>query len=216
MYSENDGVEDHRCFLWGGKICHNDDRKDKLIQKVLVELKRENIIGNKKSDTDKVYKALQKAGIRNLIEYSRSIHAEMEAILSVARSNKPGMIGATMYASTFPCHNCARHIVAAGIGKVIYIEPYPKSLATELHRDALSENSKDQDSHVTFQQFDGVAPKNVMRFFRSGVDRKSDGKKIERDKRVATPVFQPPLDSFTIYEQKVVEELHEAEQSAKK
>jgi len=55
-----------------------------------------------------------------------------------------------------------------------------------------------------------------MRFFRSGVDRKSDGKKIERDKRVATPVFQPPLDSFTIYEQKVVEELHEAEQSAKK
>ncbi|MDN3612645.1 hypothetical protein QWZ16_23945 [Vibrio ostreicida] len=26
----------------------------------------------------------------------------------------------------FPCHNCAKHIVASGIKRVVYVEPYPK------------------------------------------------------------------------------------------
>lgn len=39
--------------------------------------------------------------------------------------------------TTFPCHYCARHIVAAGIYEVQYIEPYPKSKALQLHADAI-------------------------------------------------------------------------------
>lgn len=215
LYSPEDKQNDHRCYLWGGKICHNDDRKKKLRQKILLELKTEGVISGTEKDVSKVSAALDRTDIKSLIEYSRSIHAEMEAILSVARSGKHGLIGATIFTSTFPCHNCARHIVAAGIQKVVYIEPYPKSLATDLHNDALSESAKDEGTYVIFQQFDGVAPKNVLRYFKSGVERKTTGQKIQREKRDAKPVFQPPLDSFTIYEQKVVEELHEAESSAK-
>lgn len=36
-------------------------------------------------------------------------------------------MGTTLYATMYPCHNCARHIVAAGIRKVIYIERYGES-----------------------------------------------------------------------------------------
>jgi deoxycytidylate deaminase len=30
---------------------------------------------------------------------------------------------------SFPCHMCARHIIATGLREVVYIEPYPKSVA---------------------------------------------------------------------------------------
>ena len=44
-------------------------------------------------------------------------HAEMEALLSCARSGVSTR-GATLYSTTFPCHNCAKHIIAAGVARV--------------------------------------------------------------------------------------------------
>ena len=38
-----------------------------------------------------------------------------------------------MYVTTFPCHNCAKHIIAAGLERVVYLEPYPKSRAKTLY-----------------------------------------------------------------------------------
>ena len=38
--------------------------------------------------------------------------------------------------TTCPCHNCTRHIIAAGLSSVTYIEPYPKSRAADPHEDA--------------------------------------------------------------------------------
>ncbi|MDP1626942.1 anti-phage dCTP deaminase [Parvibaculum sp.] len=75
-------------------------------------------------------------GVNDLIEYSRSIHAEMNAILNAARGGE-STNGCILLCTTFPCHNCARHLVAAGISKVCYIEPYTKSLAVELHSDSI-------------------------------------------------------------------------------
>ena len=43
----------------------------------------------------------------------------------------------TLFATTFPCHHCARHIVAAGIRRVVYVAPYAKSRAVDLHDDAI-------------------------------------------------------------------------------
>ena len=51
-----------------------------------------------------------------------AIHAEERAILSLGgRSAKDG----TIYATTFPCFQCARYIVDAGIKRVVYVEAYP-------------------------------------------------------------------------------------------
>ncbi len=71
---------------------------------------------------------LERTSLRNLTEYGRAVHAEMEAIMSCARTGR-SVRGATMYVTTFPCHSCARHIIASGIKRVVYVEPYPKSRA---------------------------------------------------------------------------------------
>lgn len=96
-------------------------------------------------------------GVGDLIEYSRSIHAEMDAILNAARSGIPPQ-GCILYTTTFPCHNCARHIVAAGIKAVYYMEPYIKSLADELHSDSLVHESN-ENSKVVIKPFTGVGPR---------------------------------------------------------
>jgi deoxycytidylate deaminase len=136
----------------------------------------------------------------------------MEAIISCARRGIGSLIGGRLYSTTFPCHNCARHIVASGIREVYYIEPYPKSLALDLHNDAVSTDEGDRGAKVVFLQYDGVAPKNVLKLFRNEQDRKSGGKAVVRDKKKATPVFCPAMDGFTTYEQMIVKDLKEKEE----
>lgn len=52
----------------------------------------------------------------DITEYGRAVHAEMEALLSCARSGTSSR-GAHLFTTTFPCHNCAKHIVGAGSWK---------------------------------------------------------------------------------------------------
>ena len=63
----------------------------------------------------------------------------MDALLSAGREGV-STVGTRLFVTTFPCHYCARHIVGAGVYEVQYIEPYPKSLALELHNDAIETN----------------------------------------------------------------------------
>ena len=51
-----------------------------------------------------------------------AIHAENMAIMNAAGRNLDGTI---LYTTTFPCSQCARQIVYAGIKEVVYVEPYP-------------------------------------------------------------------------------------------
>ena len=128
LYCSEDGERDHRCFKLTGGICFNDDHKGRLYGAIFRELRKETVLGPGVT-AERVVKALKRTDIKNLIEYSRAVHAEMEAIISVARGNKPGLVGATLFCTTFPCHSCARHIVASGIGRVVYIEPYAKKFS---------------------------------------------------------------------------------------
>jgi hypothetical protein len=106
--------------------------------------------------------------------------------------------GGTLYTTTFPCHNCTRHIIAAGITRVVYIEPYPKSRAVNLHGDAIrladAGDKYDRTSHkkgkwkVPFVPFVGVGPRRFFDLFSmelsSGyvLERKTDGRAITWDR----------------------------------
>lgn len=103
-------------------------------------------------------------GIKDIIEYSRSIHAEMEALMSALRSGTP-TTGAVLYSTTYPCHNCARHIVAAGIDKVYYLEPFVKSLALELHHDSIVHDEANDTERVALLPFTGVGPRLYAELF---------------------------------------------------
>jgi deoxycytidylate deaminase len=110
-------------------------------------------------------------GVKDLIEYSRSIHAEMSALLAAGRSGVPA-VNTALYCTTYPCHNCARHLVAAGVLEVYYIEPYVKSLASELHYDAIATELPGPEAvkagHVgrmTILPFTGVGPRMYDEYF---------------------------------------------------
>ena len=197
-------AEDKRCYRWGGKICHNDFRKQELAKNIAKSIAGE---GGDDSKFTEVFEKVASSDSRNLIEFSRSVHAEMEAIVSVARDGKGSTAEGVLYTTTFPCHNCARHIVAAGIMRVVFIEPYSKSLALDLHSDAIT--LTDETGKVQFQQYEGFAPRSSLRVFSSlGRDRKdTSGKYIESPRRGASPLFPHPLDSYMTSEELVIQEL---------
>ncbi len=85
---------------------------------------------------DNFLKAIKPTRFRAITEFGRAVHAEMDALTTAARQGI-SVAGATLVCTTFPCHNCTRHVIASGIRKVLYVLPYSKSLARELHGDAL-------------------------------------------------------------------------------
>jgi deoxycytidylate deaminase len=113
------------------------------------------------------------AQIRNLIEFGRAVHAEMAALIDAARRGV-SVSGCTMYVTTFPCHLCARHIVAAGIRRLVYIEPYAKSRTADLYPDSIAIEQK-PCGKVQFEPFVGIAPRQYMKLFSMG-PRMSDGR----------------------------------------
>lgn len=127
---------------------------------------------------------LKNTRMMNLTEFGRSVHAEMDALLSAGRVGLP-VKECDLYCTTFPCHNCAKHIVTAGIRRVLYIEPYPKSLAARLHGDALTTGNEHNDK-VAFEPFRGVAPRMYATLFSSmnpvgkRVKRKDDAGNFDR------------------------------------
>ena len=113
------------------------------------------------------------------LEYGRVVHAEMSAITDAARLGR-SLAGSTLYCTTFPCHMCAKHIVAAGIKRVVFLEPYPKSLASELHGDSLRVEDTDRGAYqrfpaVSFEHFHGITPRRYRELFERGRRKAADG-----------------------------------------
>jgi len=136
-------------------------------------------------------------GLKDLTEFGRAVHAEMNALLDAALRGVP-VAGATLHSTTFPCHNCARHIIGAGIARVVFIEPYTKSKAEQLHADAatIARSGRDPDK-VAFEPFVGVAPRRYLKMFDAAA-RERLGHLARRDetghrhafvKKQAFPVF---------------------------
>jgi cytidine deaminase len=110
------------------------------------------------------------AMILDLTEFGRVVHAEMCAICDAARLGR-SLKGATLYCTTFPCHNCTKHILAAGIRRVVYMEPYPKSRAKQLHAHEI-EIEEEVTGKVSFVPFMGISPFRYRDIFRKGKRKK--------------------------------------------
>ena len=126
-----------------------------------------------------------------LIEFTRCLHAEQAAIINAARSGV-GTQGATLYTTTFPCHECAKMIVGAGIVEVHYVEPYPKSLVARLYRHLIDTSPSVKAERglilakVPFHQFLGIAPRYYARAFTAG-ERKTEYGLVTFDRQRACP-----------------------------
>ncbi|MHC2399065.1 deoxycytidylate deaminase [Bradyrhizobium barranii subsp. barranii] len=149
--------------------------------------------------------AMQNPSIANsqfmdALEYGRIIHAEMSAICDAARLGRP-LGGATLFSTTFPCHMCAKHIVAAGIEKVVFLEPYPKSLTSNLHGDSVRIELADRGRHhsypsVEFTHFHGISHRRYRELFERGRRKDEHGNflewtnpRVEEEKRMPRPII---------------------------
>jgi deoxycytidylate deaminase len=154
------GPGDRRDHILG--VDTNQQQREKIVQRLLDEL-------HSVTPSDKSALRAKFKDILDITEFGRAVHAEMDALLTCARAGVSPK-GATLYVTTFPCHNCTRHIIAAGIQRVIYIEPYAKSRAEELHEDAIivEEKTMDRRRHrnkVPFTHFVGVGPRRYFDLF---------------------------------------------------
>lgn len=199
---------DNRCVHKGK--CFNDKYKDKLCSEISNILSIKLDLDAKKAN-DLAIEIKNNSRLKDLIEYSRSVHAEMDAITSVAREGGVSVEGGTLYSTTFPCHSCARHIIASGIKSVVYIEPYEKSLARRLHGDDISYDPDESDRNpnkVIFMHFEGVSPKQYMSFFCLRGSRKDQNGDVVKDTIIpAHKVAQEYLDNYREFEKKVIKNL---------
>ena len=167
--------EDFRCAFHHG-YCSSVREQNRIIDELISIFP-----GLQEDGVEGARAKLRKSPIGQLLEFSRAVHAEMDALLAASRKGI-STVGTKLFVTTYPCHYCARHIVAAGVDEVQYIEPYPKSLATSLHDDAITSEanlvapsvaklknrigSEDQiPLRVHFRPFTGVAPKLYRRVF---------------------------------------------------
>ncbi len=175
----------------------NAEVKKNFLRDLLQRLSKDNWLdpSKKSKDIDKLVDEtfskgksfLSGAQLMSLIAYFRAVHAEMACLMDAARRGVR-TDGNTLVCTTFPCHECARHIVAAGVSRVVYIDPYPKSLTPDLYPDSIAVDpvidpkpqSKPQSkpliiepiTHVIFESFVGIAPRLYLYLF--------DSSKIER------------------------------------
>jgi deoxycytidylate deaminase len=202
LYFE-DHPEDARDHKLG--IDSNDSRKDQIIDDIIRTFRAKFLPDSNEVDLLREARPLIKGTLlSDITEFGRSVHAEMDALMAAGRTGV-SFRDSVLYTTTFPCHTCTRHIIAAGIKRVVYIEPYPKSLAPQLHSDAIKLVGEDpvrqagqSDVRIPFEPFVGIGPRRFFDLFSlklsSGyaIERKSDGKKFDwerfRDSKPRVPM----------------------------
>ncbi|HEY9253708.1 MAG TPA: hypothetical protein VIP30_04150, partial [Stenotrophomonas sp.] len=134
LYREASG-EDNRCIHQRGGVCFNDQNKDKLrdaigdiiklgaakylrdelpahLNKNLGEILVDPVSGieaiSQQLATEVAQTIRSESRLKDLIEFSRAVHAEMDAIVNLGRTGQGISQDSVLYTTTYPCHNCAR------------------------------------------------------------------------------------------------------------
>lgn len=144
---------------------------------------------------DSGHSVLDGTRAKSLIEFTRCLHAEQAAIVNAARTGV-AIEGARLYTTTFPCHECTKFIIGAGIVELQYVEPYPKSLAGDLYIDLIdtvppmtrrTNERVSEIEKVPFRPFLGFGPARYDEVFTAGTRRSGEGV-VEHEPSAASPV----------------------------
>jgi deoxycytidylate deaminase len=158
---------DHYCFCFKDEMSRA-ELSNKL-RKIIMDVDYSDIDDSDsriiKEFQNKLIKETKKKPLVKRLEYCKALHAEENAIIQGSKIGGMGLIDATMYTTTFPCELCAKKIHQSGIRKVIYVDPYPKSISKDLFL-------QDGIQHVITEQFEGVKPHSYIKLFKPHFDQK--------------------------------------------
>ncbi len=197
------------------------DIKTSVLTELLDRIKSAGLLkeSGKQSDdiVDDLLKTLKGTQFMNIGEFSRPVHAEMAALIDSARRGV-AVQDLSMYVTTFPCHNCAKHIIAAGLKQVVYLEPYPKSRAQFLHNEEIVSEAPEGATYrdkVAFIAYTGVAPRQFQRLFSMDARGKKHGiskNEWEEKKSSLLPLYimENVSASYLLNERQELERLPEA------
>ncbi len=196
VYGEtlSDDSPDDRCFVTR-RACSNTKEQIQMANDLFDDLKdllKEDL------SRESVIQELRDSRVGELLEFSRAVHAEMDALLEAGRKGV-STIGARVFVTTFPCHYCARHLVSSGVDEVQYIEPYPKSKAFSLHGDSIQNDIGANEwkapslggTSVLFRPFTGVAPRMYRRAFQKNKELKNS---LTGEMEINEPEWGSPYD----------------------
>lgn len=209
LYREGNSI-DKRCKLMGE--CKNDTTKNQITEDIINSILTDPRLSSVLNSTHEpaLWHILRNSSkIRDLIEFSRAVHAEMHAIITGSQLTGNKMVNGKLFCTTYPCHNCARHIIVSGIKEVYYIEPYAKSLCLELHSDAITEDES-EGQKVKLLIYDGVAPRRFLEFFTMVRERKdSEGKVLPDNFHNIVPKNRMSIQALPTLEIQAIHSLHE-------
>lgn len=212
---------DQRDYVWQRDV--SDEKRANLVENLFEILQSKKWLSatrNKSTMKDLMAEFtpyLRDTLVMDVIEFNRTMHAEMCAIVDAAKRGTP-VEGCTLYVTTFPCHECTRHIIGAGIKRVVYIASYPKSLALDLHKDAIliDEAEAAHEKKVSFEPFVGISPRIYSQLFEMNDDRKTkEGNIQDWDATTATPSFADSLWEYRMAETGEVKLLNDQLRSKK-
>ncbi|MEW6537818.1 MAG: anti-phage dCTP deaminase [Pseudomonadota bacterium] len=205
---------DSREFQLGADA--NEERKRAVLMDLMVRLQRAGGLSDTLSSSEDIHKFLfdrvddtiADAQVMDSLEYGRSVHAEMNAITDAARGGH-AIRDCRLFSNTFPCHNCAKHIVASGISEVIYLHPYPKSYARELFNDSiLIDPARPSKDRLVFKQFVGITGPMYSRVFTKSRWKREGGVVAKFDKSTAHYIRRTPIPAYEQVEVILLDELH--------
>jgi deoxycytidylate deaminase len=162
------------------------DLLERLSPEFLNQEMRDSLNANPSEAVNRLWETVLKgAKLGDLTEFHRAVHAEMMALADVGDGTS--VRDGYLYCTTFPCHLCARSIVASGLSRVYFIDPYPKSLVREMYSDSIELDHSEEDAHnegdsrVRFLSFVGIAPRRYFDIFRlsSKERRESNGELVD-------------------------------------
>lgn len=180
-------------------------KKGGHLSKELPNLDDANQIGKQLLEEGTI-STVSESRVMDLLEFGRIIHSEMSAICDAARKGL-SIQDTILYCTTFPCHICAKHIVASGTKEAVFLEPYPKSYATELHRDSIVVDPADISGKVVFRPFIGISPYRYRDLFEKGKRKYSGGVAQKWNLGKRRPMVEVYFPSYFKAEAAVVSQL---------
>lgn len=161
----------------------NSEEKRKMKENLFENLKP---LLQRKIDYQQFESQVKGTTVDDITEFDRTVHAEMAALSFSAKLGLP-LEGSTLYCTTFPCHLCAKNILAAGIKKLVYVEPYPKSKAPELYPEAFGGDDGLEDGKgkkFSVSPFIGIGPRLFQDLFSVYTSFGIEVKRKEEDGRI--------------------------------
>lgn len=84
-------------------------------------------------------------GVFSNTKYPYVVHAEMNAILNSTQSLK----NATLYVTLFPCHECAKMLIQAGVKEIVYYQEIYQNTESDIASKRMLDAAK-----VSYRLFD--------------------------------------------------------------